>query len=367
VNKGAAAVGPAWPALRRRIRQRGPLRFSAWVEGCLYGAGGFYGGGGGAGRRGADFLTSPEVGPLFGEALARAIDGWWVRAGRPDPWVVVEAGAGRGSLARAVLDARPECGRAMRYVAVERSATLRQAAALSLSAHPAAQVAARPPSGRIRGVVLANELLDNLAFDLIERTCAGWAEVRVGEDEAGRPLEVLVDLTRDVPLHSLGDRLAPDAAPGTQAPVQTEAGRWLRKALSLLQAGAVLCVDYARETTAELTTRPTSEWLRTYRAHGRGAPPIENPGLQDITCDVAIDQLALVARPSCVTTQAEWLRALGIEGLAAGPPLGERVRRGPAASPALDDLRRRNRRSEASALTDPTGLGGFTVLIWERL
>ena len=55
-----------------------------------------------AGRRG-DFLTAPEVGPLYGAVLARAIDAWWIELGRPDPFVVVEAGAGPGTLARSVL------------------------------------------------------------------------------------------------------------------------------------------------------------------------------------------------------------------------------------------------------------------------
>ena len=69
---------------------------------------GFYASGGSAGRRG-DFLTAPEVGPLYGAVLARALDTWWAELGRPDPFVVVEAGAGPGTLARSVLAAAPAC------------------------------------------------------------------------------------------------------------------------------------------------------------------------------------------------------------------------------------------------------------------
>ena len=71
---------------------------------------GFYGVGGGAGRS-RDFLTSPEVGPLFGAVMARAIDSWWDELGRPDPFVVIEGGAGTGALAEAVLGAGPRCKR----------------------------------------------------------------------------------------------------------------------------------------------------------------------------------------------------------------------------------------------------------------
>src|SRR3712207_6688572 len=80
--------------------------FAAFLEEALYGPAGFFTRGGGAGRR-ADFLTSPEVGPLFGAVVARSVG---------DAPVVVEAGAGRGSLAAAVRAG----GFAGRYVCVER-------------------------------------------------------------------------------------------------------------------------------------------------------------------------------------------------------------------------------------------------------
>ena len=77
-----------------------------------------------AGRRG-DFLTSPEVGPLFGAVLARLLDAEWDRLGRPDRFTVVDAGAGPGTLARSVLAAGPRCRDALRYVAVEVGAAQR--------------------------------------------------------------------------------------------------------------------------------------------------------------------------------------------------------------------------------------------------
>src|SRR5436190_1620189 len=103
-----------------RARRLGPIPFDEVMELALYHPEhGFYSAGGGAGR-GADFLTSPEVGPLFGRVLARALDAWWRDLGEPDPYVVVEVGAGAGTLARHVLDAGPECAPALRYVLVER-------------------------------------------------------------------------------------------------------------------------------------------------------------------------------------------------------------------------------------------------------
>ena len=123
-----------------RAHRLGPLPFDEVMELALYHPEvGFYSAGGGAGRSG-DFLTSPEVGPLFGAVLGRALDHWWRELGEPDPFVVVEAGAGAGTLASHVLDADPVCTPALRYVLVERSDRLRDMQHNRLPMEPARQV-----------------------------------------------------------------------------------------------------------------------------------------------------------------------------------------------------------------------------------
>src|SRR4051812_44828356 len=111
--------------LAERITRHGPLPYEAFVDAALYDPdGGFYASGGAAGRRG-DFLTAPEVGPLFGAVVARALDAWWRELGRPAPYVVVAAGAAPGPPARGVRAGGPACATALRYVLVERSAAQR--------------------------------------------------------------------------------------------------------------------------------------------------------------------------------------------------------------------------------------------------
>ena len=68
---------------------------------------GFFARGRGAGRAGSDFVTSPQIGSLFGACLARGLDGLWRALDEPDPFLVVEAGAGNGRLARDILRAAP--------------------------------------------------------------------------------------------------------------------------------------------------------------------------------------------------------------------------------------------------------------------
>jgi SAM-dependent MidA family methyltransferase len=328
------------------------MRFDAVVELALYHPEfGFYSGAGGSSHR-RDFLTSAGVGSLFGAVLARALDTWWRDLGAPEPFHVIEAGAGDGSLVAAILRAAPECVPALRYTAVERSAALRQR-------HPAEVTSvAEMPVGAYDGIVLANELLDNLPFRLLEytnrRTSSSWAEVRVGEDLE----EVLVAAYRGE--EAKADRYAPGAPPGARIPLQQQAADWLGAALATLRQGRVVVIDYC-DTTPNLATRPWTEWVRTYRANGPGAPPLQDLGRQDITCEVAIDQLTAVAIPAVNRTQAEFLRAHGIEELT-DQAREEWQRRAHVGD--LEALKHKSRLTEAAALTDPSGLGAFRVLEW---
>jgi SAM-dependent MidA family methyltransferase len=337
--------------VRTVVRQHGPLPFSEVVDLALYDpTTGFYATGGRAGRRGGDFLTSPEVGPLFGAVVARALDTWWREAGEPDVWTVVEAGAGPGTLARAVLAAKPDCGDALRYVLVERSAAQREL-------HPAGveSLADLPDPADEPVVVLANELLDNIPFDVFEMTADGWAELRVtlrGEELVG----VLVPAFPE-PI----DRLAPDAPIGARVPVQRAACDWLRSALALAgPGGRVVVFDYA-STTADLATRPIEEWVRTYRDHQRGSHPLEHLGEQDITVEVALDQLAEVQAPVSDLSQAEWLAEHGIRELVEE---GRRLWTERAAIGDLAAVRGRSRLTERDALLHPEGMGAFRVVEW---
>src|SRR5690606_10055096 len=158
------------------------------------------------------------------------------------------------------------------------------------------------------------------------------------------------------------DELVPEAAVGARVPLQAAAVDWLTDALALIEAGSVLVVDYAA-TTAQLAARPVREWLRTYRGHERGGGPLQAPGSQDITCEVALDQLERVAEPDDTCTQAEWLRRWGIDDLVEE---GRRLWAERAHAPDLAAMRARSRAVEAEALLDPSGLGAFTVAEWRR-
>lgn len=331
--------------VRRVIDARGGLvRFDDFVSLALYGEYGFYRTVGRAGRRG-DFITSPEVGPLFGAVLARALDVWWDELGRPDPFTVVDAGAGPGTLSRSVLGANPRCASAMRYVAVEVSQ-------LQRALHPAGvESRADMPTEPFVGIIIANELLDNLPFRLFVLD-GGWREAFVAID-GERFVDRLVTIS-DIPAC-----LPTLATHGARVAVHDAATRWVGDAFSLLQAGRLVVFDYCTSST-EMAGRPWREWLRTYSGHERGAHYLQAVGNQDITVEVAVDQLPA---PNIVTSQMEFLREFGIDGLVEeGRVAWERA----ASSPTVAAMTMRSRVREAEALCDPAGLGGFSVLQWRR-
>lgn len=315
------------------------------MELALYGEGGFYSGTGRAGRRG-DFITSPEVGPLFGAVLSCALDDVWRRCGTPDDFTVVEVGAGPGTLARSVVAAGPQCLAHGRYVAVEVSESQRKS-------HPDSVVSTDLMPDRVEnGVIIANELIDNLPFDLWVFD-DGWRMSHVVATRDGFA-EILVNA--DVPA------CLPVRAPhGSRAPVHTSAVHWLNNALGTLSRGSVVLIDYCSSTTAEVASMPWREWLRTYAQQQRGGHYLKNVGEQDITTQVCIDQLASVREPDAVRTQAQFLQLWGIDELVEE---GRTRWAEAAAAPTLEAIKMRSRITEADALLDPTGLGNFMVLEW---
>lgn len=305
---------------------------------------GFYSGTGKAGRRG-DFITSAEVGPLFGHVVANAIDAEWKRLGTPDVFTVIDAGAGPGTLAKSVLRAEPHCAEALRYIAVEQSADQRAEhpdGVLSVEELPIELI-----GDGIDGVVIANELLDNLVFSRVQRI-EGVLQTLDVDVSADGELELVPGGTQPN-LDSLFD------AGVASATLQSEAATWVSTAQGALSRGRVIVIDYARLSSAEVE-------IRTYADHERAGDPLVALGTKDITVDVDLEQLQRVVGPADhISTQAEWLAEHGIEALV---DEGRRMWEQSAGIGDLSALRFRSRINEADALLAADGLGGFLVAEW---
>ncbi len=376
--------------LREELLETESISFSHFMEVALYDdAGGFFARGRGPSGR-SDFVTSPETGSLFGLMVGKAIENLWLAQGSPEDFAVIEAGAGSGRLCREILRGESAVGASMKYVTVERSAALRQLQAETLRNYPDVEILAELPSAPRSGVIIANELLDNLAFDIAEFTSDGWAEVRIAlrSDSADRPdssdspdspdnsgssakatgsgsSHYFVEVLR--PLDVARSSLIPNfpAQIGARLPIQLGALNWIARAAECIETGWIVLIDYAG-SAQELAHR--GGWLRTYRDHSRGDDPLLCPGEADITSDVVLDPIrdALIAsglKIESETMQADWLSGLGIEDEVAA---GEAAWLAGAARGDLEALIGRSRATEAAMLMEPSGLGGFTVIVARR-
>jgi NADH dehydrogenase [ubiquinone] 1 alpha subcomplex assembly factor 7 len=349
---------------------------------------GFFASGHGAGRAGRDFVTSPEVGSLFGACVARALDRCWHQLGTPDPFIVVEAGAGNGRLARDVSRSNPECRRALHYVLVEVSSALRDEQRDRLDLEPPdealgpfarsagddaplAVAGSGPvftaleelPALELTGVVLANELLDNLPFGIAQAGDRGWQEVRVALLSRGEFTEVLVP-AEPIDASALDAITADIRVPaGARLPIPRGIDAWVETCGQILRHGTLIVIDYV-DSARGMVERGAGSWLRTYRSHGRAGAPFDAPGSCDITADVVREQVVHAAARSGLRvvadeSQAEWLAGLGIEALVEA---GRRTWQERAHIGDLEALAGRSRVGEASALTDPAGLGAHRVI-----
>ena len=317
---------------------------------------GFFGSGALRSHKAGDFLTSPEVSPMFGETLAAFVRDEAERIGTPGP-DVIEAGAGSGSLLRPLLDTLGGVGRVW---AVERS----PAAAASLAERvPETEVVgslADIPPGR-RGVVIANELLDNLPAALAVRAGNGWTEQHVGTD---RGVLHLVEVPARPEVAAWADAHAGGVPAGGRVEVQIEVGEWITAALGLLEAGSVVAIDYG-DTAEGLRPRRAEGTLRTYREHHLGPDPLLEPGATDITMDVNFSAAMAAARAAraavTLVRQEEFLTGLGLGERISGLR-HEELELARSGDP-MARLRVRSQVADGRTLLHPRGLGDFRVLV----
>ncbi|MGA4801707.1 SAM-dependent methyltransferase [Streptomyces lavendulocolor] len=349
------------------------------METALYGPGGFFlRPEGPAGH----FRTSVHASPLFAGAVARLLAEVAAELGTDDV-AVVDMGAGRGELLTGVLSAVP-AGLRVRAYAVERAAPPE-------GLDPRVSWVAEPPAG-VRGLLFANEWLDNVPVDVAERDGSG----------TDRYVEVAPDGTERLGAPVAGADAAwlarwwPLREPGERAEIGRSRDEAWARAAGTLAAGLAVAVDYAHTAGA----RPPFGTLTGFRA-GREVPPVPD-GSCDITAHVALDACAaasggaeaggaeaggtgpvsgtgagaaggteaaggtpadapspgrsgLLPYGTRLVTQREALRRLGVSG---GRPPIETARTDPAGY-----VRALARAGQAAELTARGGLGDFTWLL----
>lgn len=262
---------------------------------------------------GSDFVTAPELTPLFGQALARQV-AQALDAAAVDE--VVEFGAGSGALAAQLLEGLGE--RVRRYSIVDLSGTLRaqQAERLApwgdrvrwLDAWPAA----------LRGVVVGNEVLDAMPVQLLH-----WDGRRWFERGVAAPGGTFAWADRAT---ALRPPLAGPFVPGTVTEIHTQARAWIRTLAERLQRGAVFLVDYGFPEAEYYHPQRSAGTLMCHRAHRADTDPLADVGAKDITAHVDFSAIALAAQDAGLdvvgyTSQARFLLNCGLLELLAGADL----------------------------------------------
>jgi SAM-dependent MidA family methyltransferase len=352
--------------IRDEIRRDGPMPFARFMELALYDPdGGYYRAPAARPGRAGDFLTAPELHPIFGATLATGIVEVWERLGRPDPFVIREHGAGTGALAEAILGelaaADAPMLRALRYQPVEVDPRRGAAFRAALTAAGFGSVVEPATTTAVDGIVLANEVLDALPVHRVRRRGAALRELAVDVDPNGALVEAEIDPTTT----ALGERLDAEGVhlvDGQTAEVGLAGDAWIAGAAEDLRRGLLLIIDYGAPATELFDpVRRKDGTLRAYVRHQVHADPYRHVGRQDLTAHVdvtAVERAAHAAGLTSVgvTTQAEALIGLGIEARL------QRIQADPSTTFEGYALVR----SALLRLLDPAAMGRFRVLAFGR-
>ena len=335
------------------------MPFERFMEMALYDPeGGFFASDVLRSVKGGDFLTSPEVSPLFGEGVARLLEREQQRVGLP--FVFVEVGAGSGSLVRSVLGSVQSPVEAW---AVDLSPAARTSLGDVL---PANRIVASLDDihAPFRGVILANELIDNIPMAIAQRVDGEWRERWVGAD---RGQLVLVDSDPRPEVCEWLERFSGEVPDGGMVEVQLQAAEWLRQAMAMVSSGSVVLFDYG-DTAENLVPRRQDGTLRTYRSHHLGPHPLDEPGATDITADVNFSALESVAVEAGwdakIWRQDDYLVDLGVRARIS--EMRKQELELARSGDEMERLKLRTLRTDAEALIHPRGLGDFRVLVTQR-
>lgn len=329
-------------AVTRRIRAEiegggGWIPFSRYMELALYAPGlGYYAAGAAKLGTAGDFVTAPEISPLFGQVLARQV----AQVLEQTAGDVLELGAGSGRLALQLLRALDELDSLpRRYLVLEVSPELkaRQQQRLQDEAPGLASrvewLTALPAS--LSGAVIGNEVLDALPVHLLAWRPTEIMERGVTWSSGGFAWE-----ERPVAEGRLRAAAAAlDVAPAYESEVSLAAPALVRSLGSMLERGALLFIDYGFSASEYYHPQRSAGTLMCHYRHRSHGDPFYLPGLQDITAHVDFSAIARAGSDAGLellgyTSQARFLVNCGITDLLARVPAGDPARYLPLAAGA---------------------------------
>ncbi len=348
--------------LRQRIA-RGPLTFRDFMAAALYHPQfGYYTTHADAMTRGGDYVTSPELNPVFGSLVAKQLIELWQAMDAPTRFDVVELGGGGGLFARDIIrraTREPRFAAALRYKIVELSPALIARQRRTFAELPAAEIewCADLPDG-IEGCVISNEFFDALPVHRVQRCGGSLREVYVA-DARGQ----FSDAVREPSTPALAAYFAAlgvEPGDGCLAEVNLDAIGWMERIAAALGRGAVLTFDYGYEARELYAPWRRDGTLLCFYRQSASSDPYARVGMQDITASVDFTTLRAAGercglRTAGMTDQSQFLVSLGI-GAGLTAVAGEHSR--------LEEYFAR--RNVVLDLIDPGKLGRIKVMLATR-
>ncbi len=337
-----------------------------------------------------DFFTSPHLGRDFGELLAEQFAQMWHILGCPKPFTLMEMGAGQGLLAADVLHylhrQHADCFDVLEYIIVEKAVGLiaqqqQQLQRLKLPTPLPLRWSSfeEIPERSITGCCFSNELVDALPVHQFSIVRGQLEEIYVTTADATGNSEIRFVEVKDSPstprLTEYFDFVGIDLMSGTypdgyRSEVNLAALDWLKTVASRLQRGFLLTIDYGYSAERYYQPARHQGTLQCYYRHQHHDDPYLNVGHQDITAHVNFTALERQGelcdlRKVGFTQQALFLMALGLGDRVAALSATDNAR-GQATAKAEDVIAIMRRRDALHQLMNPTGLGGFGVLVQSK-
>ena len=349
--------------LREEIALHGPVTFSRFMEVALFDAArGYYATSTERPTREGDFLTAPEIHPIFGWVLARRVEALWRQLGEPGAFTLREYGAGTGTLAIALFEGLTRMGsrltELLRYQPVDLPGQIARLEHRLAEAGLAERIEAAA-QGRFVGCAIANEYVDALPVHRVVQEDGRLRELSVDWQD-GRFVVAPTDLS-DGRLAAWFADAGVELADGQVAEVNLAMLDWITRLGRELERGAALVLDYGFGADDLYGgSRPTGT-VRAFRAQHVSSDALTAVGHQDITAHVDFDALERGGRAAGLTVvdrsrQAEFLLANGLDEAYADART--EADRDWQAALAL--------RAAGGRLIDTSALGGYVVMTFGK-
>jgi len=305
----------------------GSISFAQFMHLALYSPGlGYYEAGATKFGAAGDFVTAPEVSPLFGRVLARQCK---VALNQVAGGKILELGAGSGKLAVDVLRSLDDLGSPpSQYLILETSADLKARQELLIRTElpelcKKVEWLNQLPEN-LAGIVIANEVADALPVERFERANDNIYQMHVTADESGfdwhkKPApEVLATAVRQIET-DIGEALPG----GYQSEISLGLPDWIGQLATCLDRGLILLFDYGVSRREYYSPDRNEGWLRCHFRHHAHNEPLIYPGIQDLTSWVDFTVVAEAAARNGLevqgfVTQADFLIGGGLEDELAG-------------------------------------------------